>query len=127
MTTARSRRTIRSSGKDGYNPEIFTLGHRVNLGMTLNPWTKEFWVSEHGPQGGDEVNILRAGQNYGWPVVSDGRYYSGTKVSPVPYKDGHDAAAYLLCALDRAGRHGVLHRRQIPRLASATSSSAPCA
>ncbi len=75
-------------GKKGYNPEIFTLGHRVNLGMTLNPWTNEFWVSEHGPQGGDEVNILRAGQNYGWPVISDGRYYSGTKVAPVPYKDG---------------------------------------
>ncbi len=75
-------------GRRGYNPEIFTLGHRVNLGMTLNPWTKEFWVSEHGPNGGDEVNILRAGQNYGWPVVSDGRYYSGPKVSPVPYKDG---------------------------------------
>lgn len=75
-------------GKKGYNPEIFTLGHRVNLGMTLNPWTNEFWVSEHGPQGGDEVNILRPGQNYGWPVISDGRYYSGTKVAPVPYKDG---------------------------------------
>ncbi len=75
-------------GKAGYNPEIFTLGHRVNLGLTLNPWTNEFWVSEHGPQGGDEINILRPGQNYGWPVVSDGRYYSGTKVSPVPFKDG---------------------------------------
>ena len=76
------------AGKAGYNPEIFTLGHRVNLGLALNPWTNEFWVSEHGPNGGDEVNILRPGQNYGWPVVSDGRYYSGTKVSTVPYKDG---------------------------------------
>ena len=56
--------------------------------MTLNPWTKDFWVSEHGPQGGDEINVLKPGQNYGWPIVSDGRYYSGTKVSPVPYKDG---------------------------------------
>jgi glucose/arabinose dehydrogenase/cytochrome c5 len=76
------------AGKQGYNPEIFTMGHRVNLGLALNPWTNEFWVSEHGPQGGDEVNILRAGQNYGWPVISDGRYYSGTKVAPVPYKEG---------------------------------------
>jgi glucose/arabinose dehydrogenase/mono/diheme cytochrome c family protein len=75
-------------GKAGYNPEIFTLGHRVNLGLALNPWTNDFWVSEHGPQGGDEVNVLKAGQNYGWPVVSDGRYYSGTKVSTVPYKEG---------------------------------------
>ncbi len=76
------------SGKAGFNPEIFTLGHRVNLGLALNPWTKEFWVSEHGPNGGDEVNILRPGQNYGWPLVSDGRYYAGAKVSAVPYKEG---------------------------------------
>ncbi len=75
-------------GRQGYNPEIFTLGHRVNLGLALNPWTKEFWVSEMGPQGGDEVNILKAGQNYGWPIISDGRYYAGPKVSPVPYKEG---------------------------------------
>lgn len=75
-------------GKAGYNPEIFTLGHRVNLGLALNPWTNEFWVSEHGPQGGDEVNILRPGQNYGWPVVSDGRYYAGQKVTDRPYRDG---------------------------------------
>jgi len=75
-------------GKKGYNPEIFTLGHRVNLGLALNPWTNDFWVSEMGPQGGDEVNVLKAGQNYGWPVISDGRYYAGPKVSPVPYKDG---------------------------------------
>jgi aldose sugar dehydrogenase len=76
------------ANRKGYNPEIFTLGHRVNLGLALNPWTNEFWVSEHGPQGGDEVNILRPGQNYGWPVISDGRYYSGAKVAPVPYKEG---------------------------------------
>ena len=76
------------AGRKGYNQELFTIGHRVNLGLTLNPWTKDFWVSEHGPQGGDEINVLKAGQNYGWPLVSDGRYYSGTKVSPVPYKDG---------------------------------------
>ncbi len=76
------------AGKAGYNPEIFTLGHRVNLGIALNPWTNDFWVSEHGPQGGDEVNVLRAGQNYGWPLVSDGRYYAGAKVSAIPHRDG---------------------------------------
>jgi glucose/arabinose dehydrogenase/cytochrome c5 len=77
------------SDKKDYNPEIYTLGHRVNLGLALNPWTDEFWVSEHGPNGGDEVNILRPGQNYGWPLVSDGRYYSGRKVSgETPYKEG---------------------------------------
>ena len=76
------------AGKSGYNPEIFTLGHRVNLGIALNPWTNEFWVSEHGPQGGDEINILRPGQNYGWPVVSDGRYYAGQKVNAQPVGAG---------------------------------------
>ena len=67
-------------GKAGYRPAIFTLGHRVNLGLMLNPRTGDLWVSEHGPNGGDEVNILRAGQNYGWPISSEGRYYSGPKV-----------------------------------------------
>jgi glucose/arabinose dehydrogenase len=66
-------------GKAGYKPAIFTLGHRVNLGLMVNPKTGELWVSEHGPNGGDEVNILKAGQNYGWPVSSEGRYYSGPK------------------------------------------------
>ncbi len=75
-------------GKEGYNPEIYTLGHRVNLGLELNPWTEEFWVSEHGPQGGDEVNILRATQNYGWPVLNDGRYYAGGRVSEVLFEEG---------------------------------------
>ncbi|MDP3739280.1 MAG: PQQ-dependent sugar dehydrogenase [Hyphomonadaceae bacterium] len=75
-------------GRKDANPEIFTMGHRINLGMTLNPWTKELWATENGPNGGDEVNILRAGQNYGWPVVNDGRFYGGSKVSPVPVKDG---------------------------------------
>lgn len=76
-------------GRRGYNPEIFTMGHRVNIGLALNPKTNEFWVSEHGPNGGDELNILKAGQNYGWPVVSDGRYYAGNKVSPISsYKEG---------------------------------------
>ncbi|HEV7693480.1 MAG TPA: PQQ-dependent sugar dehydrogenase [Hyphomonadaceae bacterium] len=75
-------------GRRGYNPEIFTLGHRVMLGFTLNPWTKQFWASEMGPQGGDEVNVLKAGSNYGWPILSDGRYYAGPKVNEVPFKDG---------------------------------------
>jgi aldose sugar dehydrogenase len=67
-------------GKRGYNPAVFTLGHRVNIGLAVNPRTGDLWVSEHGPNGGDEVNILKAGQNYGWPVSSEGRYYNGVKV-----------------------------------------------
>ena len=75
-------------GKQGHNPEIFTLGHRINIGLAMNPVTREMWVSEMGPYGGDEVNILRPAQNYGWPHINDGRYYSGTKVSPEPSREG---------------------------------------
>ncbi len=76
------------AGRKDANPEVFTLGHRINLGMTMNPATKEIWVSENAPYGGDEVNILRPGQNYGWPVLSDGRYYGGKPISDTPHKDG---------------------------------------
>jgi len=64
-------------GVAGMNPEIFTLGHRNQLGLAVNPQTGEMWASEQGPNGGDEVNILQPGRNYGWPLVSDGRDYMG--------------------------------------------------
>src|SRR5687768_15377361 len=60
-------------GKPGYKPYIFTMGHRNQLGLAVNPFTGDIWSGEQGPNGGDEINILRAGRNYGWPVVSDGR------------------------------------------------------
>lgn len=75
-------------GKDGYRPEIFSLGHRNPSGITVNPTTGEIWAAEYGPNGGDELNIVGAGKNYGWPVVSYGRDYSGPFISPVPYKEG---------------------------------------
>jgi glucose/arabinose dehydrogenase len=58
-------------------PEIFTLGHRNSLGIALHPVTGEIWQNENGPNGGDELNLLRAGANYGWPLVSLGRTYQG--------------------------------------------------
>jgi glucose/arabinose dehydrogenase len=64
-------------GKPGYQPEIFALGFRDPLGLLIHPQTGELWEVEHGPQGGDELNIVRAGRNYGWPVVSYGRSYTG--------------------------------------------------
>jgi glucose/arabinose dehydrogenase len=64
-------------GKPGYQPEIYALGFRDPLGMIIHPQTGELWEVEHGPQGGDELNIVRAGRNYGWPVVSYGRAYTG--------------------------------------------------
>jgi glucose/arabinose dehydrogenase len=70
----------------GYKPEIYTLGHRNQLGLAVNPGTGELWASEQGPNGGDEINIIKPGRNYGWPVVSYGRSYGGPRVSEVPWQ-----------------------------------------
>ena len=67
-------------GRAGYKPEIYTLGHRNPLGLAFHPVTGELWSTEQGPQGGDELNRIVAGKNYGWPVVSLGRNYDGTVV-----------------------------------------------
>jgi glucose/arabinose dehydrogenase len=74
--------------KTGYHPRVFTMGHRTQLALAMNPFTGEMWAGEQGPNGGDEVNILRAGRNYGWPFVSDGRDYRGHYLSPTSYRDG---------------------------------------
>ena len=74
--------------KPGYHPRVFTMGHRTQLALAMNPFTGEMWAGEQGPNGGDEVNILRPGRNYGWPFVSDGRDYRGHYLSPSPYRDG---------------------------------------
>jgi glucose/arabinose dehydrogenase len=64
-------------GKAGARPEVYTLGHRSVLGFTQHPVTHEMWISEMGPNGGDEINVLKPGRNYGWPLVSLGRTYPG--------------------------------------------------
>ena len=65
------------AGDPAYRPEIYALGFRDPLGLIVHPETGELWEVEHGPQGGDELNIVRPGRNYGWPVVSYGRAYTG--------------------------------------------------
>jgi len=69
----------------GAKPEIFTYGHRNGYGLAVNPETGELWQAEIGPMGGDEINILLPGHNYGWPLVSTGRNYTGTLVSDQPW------------------------------------------
>ena len=76
------------AGRAGYRPEIYTLGHRVPLGLAINPETGAIWECENGPNGGDEVNVLAPGKNYGWPEVSYGRFYGGPRVSTNPYREG---------------------------------------
>lgn len=75
-------------GRAGYRPEIYTLGHRNPLGLAVHPDTGAIWQSENGPNGGDEINVLQAGKNYGWPVVSFGRFYPGPRVSDKPWQEG---------------------------------------
>jgi len=72
-------------GQGAARPEIFTYGHRNGYGLSFNPETGELWQAEIGPMGGDEVNILLPGHNYGWPLVSTGRNYTGTLVSDEPW------------------------------------------
>lgn len=73
----------------GARPEIFTLGNRNVQGAALNPVTGLVWAHEHGPQGGDEVNVLRAGVNYGWPVITYGvQYVTGMKIGEGTRKEG---------------------------------------
>jgi glucose/arabinose dehydrogenase len=69
-------------GKEGYRPEIYTLGHRTPESLVWHEPTKTIWESEMGPNGGDEINVIKAGGNYGWPLVSLGRSYAG------PYQPG---------------------------------------
>lgn len=68
-------------GKDGVRPEIWSYGHRNVQAAALNPMTGELWEIEHGPMGGDELNVVEAGKNYGWPVISYGVNYDGSPVS----------------------------------------------
>jgi glucose/arabinose dehydrogenase len=72
-------------GRADAKPEIFTYGHRNGYGLAFHPETGELWQAEIGPMGGDEVNILLPGHNYGWPLVSTGRNYTGTLVSDEPW------------------------------------------
>jgi aldose sugar dehydrogenase len=68
------------AGKPGYRAEIYSMGHRNSLGLAFNPVTGDLWNNENGPYGGDEINVIKPGGNYGWPKVSFGREYTGPKI-----------------------------------------------
>ena len=72
-------------GNAEYLPEIYSMGHRNQLGLALHPQTGDLWATENGPQGGDEANIIRPGENYGWPIASYSREYSGVRVTDTPW------------------------------------------
>jgi glucose/arabinose dehydrogenase len=68
-------------GRDGVRPEIWSLGHRNSQGATLHPTTGELWAVEHGTRGGDEINIVRKGKDYGWPTIAYGIEYAGGPIT----------------------------------------------
>lgn len=75
-------------GNEDYKPEIWSIGHRNPQSAAINPVSGQLWTVEHGARGGDEVNVPEAGKNYGWPVISYGRHYSGGKIGEGTEKSG---------------------------------------
>ena len=78
-------------GNDEIQNEIYTVGNRNPQGLTLHPVTGQVWSSEHGPRGGDEINLIQAGLNYGWPEVTHGINYSGTRITPHAELEGMES------------------------------------
>jgi aldose sugar dehydrogenase len=75
-------------GRSDALPEIFTYGNRNGQGLVIHPTTNQVWQNEHGPRGGDEINLLLPGRNYGWPVITYGINYNGTPITDITHKDG---------------------------------------
>lgn len=75
-------------GRDDALPEIWSYGHRNPQGLAIHPETGDVWVTEHGPQGGDELNLARPGLNYGWPVIGYGVQYGGSRFHEATHREG---------------------------------------
>jgi glucose/arabinose dehydrogenase len=82
-------------GRSGHKPEIYSLGHRTSLGLAIHPGTGDVWQNENGPNGGDEINIIRPGRNYGWPLLSFGRKYDGPWQSEKFWQEGFESPVVL--------------------------------
>lgn len=81
-------------GQENAAPEIWSIGHRNPQGMVFDPVTNSIWVVEHGARGGDEVNHVEPGKNYGWPVISYGVHYSGQKIGVGTEAEGYEQPEY---------------------------------
>jgi len=82
------------SAQQDAHASIYSYGHRNPQGMAMHPLTGDIWTHEHGPKGGDEINIIKRGANYGWPVVSYGVNYSGTSFTDLTEKEGMQQPAW---------------------------------
>jgi aldose sugar dehydrogenase len=82
-------------GKQGVLPEIWAYGTRSQEGLAFDPKTGRLWETEHGPRGGDELNIIEKGKNYGWPVITHGIDYPGTAIGEgITHKEGMEEPVY---------------------------------
>ncbi len=91
-------------GQAGAKEAIYSYGHRNPQGMILHPETGEVWVHEHGPQGGDEINVIKKGENYGWPVVTYGEKYGGGVISEeTTHPDMEDPIYYWIPSIAPSG------------------------
>lgn len=82
------------SNKDA-RPTIYSYGHRNPQGMAMHPVSGDIWTHEHGPRGGDEINIIKAGSNYGWPVITYGINYNGTTITDEKVREGMEQPAWI--------------------------------
>lgn len=80
--------------ENGSTNAVYSYGHRNLQGMTVHPITKKIWTHEHGPKGGDEINIIEKGRNYGWPVITYGVEYSGIPITDQKIKEGMEQPLY---------------------------------
>jgi aldose sugar dehydrogenase len=91
-------------GRPNVRPEIFSYGHRNPQGLAINPWTGSLWQAELGPRGGDEINIIRPGRNYGWPVVTEGTDYDQSEISKDTLQsDTEEPAHYWVPSVSPSG------------------------
>jgi glucose/arabinose dehydrogenase len=87
---------VEEEGKPKPRPEIWSYGHRDPMGLYRHPETNELWLHEHGPRGGDEVQVVRRGANYGWPIVSFGFQYEGGPIGMgIPWQDGMEIPSWV--------------------------------
>jgi aldose sugar dehydrogenase len=84
-------------------PEIYAYGTRNAQGMTIHPETGEIWAHEHGPQGGDEINVVRGGRNYGWPAITYGEEYGGGRIAPTEAPGMEQPVTYWVPSIAPSG------------------------
>ena len=108
-------------------PEIYALGVRDDQGVAIHPQTGKLWTSENGPKGGDEINVIESGKNYGFPIISYGHEYSGKPINgDRTVEPGMQQPAYFWNPIDRTVWHDLLQRPPVPGVAGQPVRRSAC-